>query len=142
MDFDYPPSAEELRAEVRAFLAARPVPTYPIDAMDGGYGFGAYSHRFMRALGERGWISLTWPARYGGAQRPMVDQLCLMETLALAGAPFGPRQLAVVDGVAMTEALWAGTLTASHAALTVLKSVQLFGVRFFAAVSVQVRYFR
>ena len=90
MDFDYPPSAEELRAEVHAFLAARPVPTYPIDAMDGGYGFGAYSHQFMRALGERGWISLTWPARYGGAQRPMVDQLCLMETLALAGVPFGP----------------------------------------------------
>src|SRR6185369_9211466 len=37
---------------------------------------------------------------------------------------------------------WAGTLIASHAALTVLNSVQLPGNRFFAAVSVQVRYFR
>ena len=36
----------------------------------------------------------------------------------------------------------AGTLIASHAALTVLNSVQLPGNRFFAAVSVQVRYFR
>src|SRR5205823_15024950 len=36
----------------------------------------------------------------------------------------------------------AGTLTAYQAALTVLNSVQLFGNRFFAAVSVQVRYFR
>src|ERR1700759_5662904 len=36
----------------------------------------------------------------------------------------------------------AGTLTASHAALTVLNSVQLPGNRFLAAVSVQVRYFR
>ena len=36
----------------------------------------------------------------------------------------------------------AGTLTASHAALTVLNSVQLPGYRFLAAVSVQVRYFR
>ncbi len=37
---------------------------------------------------------------------------------------------------------WAGTLTASQAALTVLNSVQLLGYRFLAAVSVQVRYFR
>src|SRR5262245_43304893 len=37
---------------------------------------------------------------------------------------------------------WAGTLTASHAALTVLNWVQLLGKRFFAACSVQVRYFR
>src|SRR6185369_13232289 len=36
----------------------------------------------------------------------------------------------------------AGTEIASHAALTVLNSVQLPGKRFFAAVSVQVRYFR
>src|SRR3954463_3641415 len=36
----------------------------------------------------------------------------------------------------------AGTLTASHAALTVLNSVQLPGYRFFAAVRVQGRYFR
>jgi hypothetical protein len=36
----------------------------------------------------------------------------------------------------------AGTETASHAALTVLNSVQLPGNRLLAAVSVQVRYFR
>src|SRR5207248_2358134 len=36
----------------------------------------------------------------------------------------------------------AGTLTASHAALTVLKSAQLPGVRFLAACSVQTRYRR
>src|SRR5689334_20792952 len=40
------------------------------------------------------------------------------------------------------SAVCAGTLTASHAALTVLNSVQLPGNRFLAAVSVQVRYFR
>jgi 3-oxocholest-4-en-26-oyl-CoA dehydrogenase alpha subunit len=90
VDFTDPPSAQALRAEVRDFLAARPVDTYPIDAMDGGYGTGAYSLAFLSALGERGWIALTWPRRFGGAERPMVDQLALLEELALAGAPFGP----------------------------------------------------
>ncbi len=90
MEFGYPPSAEALRAEVRAFLAERPPDTWPHDAMDGGYGTGAYSFQFLRALGTKGWIGLTWPRRFGGAERPMIDQLALMEELALAGAPFGP----------------------------------------------------
>src|SRR5256885_6323107 len=37
---------------------------------------------------------------------------------------------------------WAGTLTASHAAFTVLNWVQLPGNRFLAACRVQVRYLR
>src|SRR4051812_23747288 len=44
--------------------------------------------------------------------------------------------------VQVGSAACAGTETAFHAALTVLNSVQLPGKRFFAAVSVQVRYFR
>ncbi len=90
MEFNYPPSAEALRVEVRDFLAARPAHTYPIDAMDGGYGTGAYSFAFLRALGALGWIGLTWPRQFGGAERPMIDQLALIEELALHGAPFGP----------------------------------------------------
>ncbi len=90
MEFGYPPSAEALRDEVRSFLAEHPVETFGHDAMDGGYGSGAYSFEFLRALGEQGWIGLTWPKRFGGAERPMIDQLALIEELALAGAPFGP----------------------------------------------------
>ena len=90
MEFGYPPSAVALQDEVRSFLAERPVESYSHDAMDGGYGTGAYSFEFMRALGERGWVSLTWPRRFGGAERPMIDQLAMLEELALAGAPFGP----------------------------------------------------
>src|SRR4051812_13070465 len=48
----------------------------------------------------------------------------------------------VVPVVQVGSADWAGTDTASHAALTVLNCVQLPGNRFLAAVSVQVRYLR
>ena len=37
---------------VGAFLEARPVSTYAVDGMDGGYGSGAHSREFLRALGE------------------------------------------------------------------------------------------
>ena len=46
------------------------------------------------------------------------------------------------DWLQVGSADWAGTLTASHAAFTLLNLVQSPGKRFFAAVSVQVRYFR
>ena len=90
MQFTMPDSAEAFRSEVRAFLAERPMSSYPADATDGGYGTGAFSREFLRALGARGWIGLTWPEELGGGGRPMIDQLVMLEELALAGAPFGP----------------------------------------------------
>src|SRR4051812_6817838 len=60
----------------------------------------------------------------------------------VVGGVVGPVVGGVVPPVQVGSADWAGTLTAVQAALTVLKVVQLPGVRFLAAVSVQVRYFR
>ena len=90
MQFAFPASAEAFRLEVRDFLAERPLEEYPADATDGGYGTGPFSREFLRALGQRGWIGLTWPVEFGGGGRPMIDQLVMLEELAFAGAPFGP----------------------------------------------------
>jgi alkylation response protein AidB-like acyl-CoA dehydrogenase len=90
MEFDFSPDAQAFREEIRRFLAAHPPESFPEDGMDAGYGSGAHSHAFMRALGERGWLSLGWPRAFGGEERPMVHRLILLEELAAAGAPFGP----------------------------------------------------
>ena len=90
MDLNFSQAEREFREEVRAFLAANPVTEFAHDGMDGGYGSGAHSHAFMQAAGKQGWISLTWPKAYGGAERPFFFKLVLLEELALAGAPFGP----------------------------------------------------
>ncbi len=76
--------------DVRAWIRAHPVDTFPIDGMDAGYGSGAHSRAFMQALGAEGWLSMCWPPEYGGLARPMTYKLILLEELALAGAPFGP----------------------------------------------------
>jgi alkylation response protein AidB-like acyl-CoA dehydrogenase len=90
VQFSLPDSAEEFRREVQDFLAEQPMSAFPADATDGGYGTGAFSREFLRKLGDRGWIGLTWPEEVGGGGRPMIDQLVMLEELALAGAPFGP----------------------------------------------------
>jgi alkylation response protein AidB-like acyl-CoA dehydrogenase len=90
MDFGYSAAEQAFGDEVRAFLRAHPPETFPPDGTDAGYGSGAHSRAFTAALGERGWLSLTWPRAHGGQERPMGFQLVLLEELAAAGAPFGP----------------------------------------------------
>jgi len=85
-------SAEEtaFAEEVRAFLRRHPPDTFARDGMDAGYGSGAVSRAFLRALGAAGYLRMAWPRRFGGEERPMTFKLILLEELALAGAPFGP----------------------------------------------------
>jgi alkylation response protein AidB-like acyl-CoA dehydrogenase len=90
VDFGRSPDEAAFADEVRAFLRAQPPDTFPSDGTDAGYGSGAHSRAFTRALGERGWLSLTWPRAHGGWERPMGFLLVLLEELAASGAPFGP----------------------------------------------------
>lgn len=90
MDFGLSGSEQAFADEVRAFLQAHPPETFLEDGTDAGYGSGAHSHAFTRALGERGWLSMGWPREHGGQARPMSYLLVLLEELAAAGAPFGP----------------------------------------------------
>jgi alkylation response protein AidB-like acyl-CoA dehydrogenase len=90
MEFGFSPAEQAFAEEVRAFLRANPLDRFALDGMDAGYGSGAHSRAFMKALGERGWISMCWPEAFGGQTKPMFFKLVLFEELALAGAPFGP----------------------------------------------------
>jgi alkylation response protein AidB-like acyl-CoA dehydrogenase len=90
MDFALTPEEQAFAGEVRAFIRDHPFSQYPVDGMDAGYGSGANSRAFIRALAAQGWISMGWPRAFGGDERPMFFKLVLMEELARAGAPFGP----------------------------------------------------
>jgi alkylation response protein AidB-like acyl-CoA dehydrogenase len=90
MDFAFTAEERAFADEVRRFLREHPPAGFPHDGMDAGYGSGANSRAFLRALAEQGWLSMCWPTAHGGAARPMFFKLVLMEELALAGAPFGP----------------------------------------------------
>src|SRR3974377_1555151 len=42
---------------------------------------------FMREVGERGWLGLTWPKQYGGSEGEGVYEFLLNEALAARGGP-------------------------------------------------------
>ncbi len=79
-----PPGADALRAELRAFLAH----SRAADGWRPNSDFGAgWSPEFSRSLGARGWIGMTWPARYGGRDRSALERYVVIEELLAAGAP-------------------------------------------------------
>ena len=82
--FDLPPEAEALRAEVRAFVAEE---TAAGRWQRGGDFASHYDPEFSRRLGKRGWLGMTWPRRYGGHERSMLERLVVTEELLAASAP-------------------------------------------------------
>jgi alkylation response protein AidB-like acyl-CoA dehydrogenase len=81
-----------VRQEIRDFLARTPFESGCDSWMIG------FSPEFSRALGEAGWIGLTWPTRYGGRAASNLVRHTVIEELLAAGAPvaahwFADRQV-------------------------------------------------
>ena len=88
-----PPECEKLRKEVRAFLA---------DEIAAGTFDPHQPQRedtdapeFSRRVGERGWIGMTWPKKYGGHERSFLERYVVTEEMRVANAP--TRRFFVAD---------------------------------------------
>ncbi|ALM81909.1 acyl-CoA dehydrogenase family protein [Bordetella sp. N] len=86
-----PPQDQALRQEVRAFLH---------DALAGrapdllARSWMGYDADFSRALARKGWLGLTLPRAYGGAERGHFARFVLSEELLAAGAPVAAHWIA------------------------------------------------
>ena len=86
-----PPECQALRGEVRAFLAEARASGLWAPAGD----FATHhSAAFSRALGERGWIGMTWPRRYGGQERSALERYVVTEEMLVVGAPVAAHWIA------------------------------------------------
>ena len=86
-----PSEAEALRAPVRAFVreAMQNIPAHVRARSWSGCDAG-----FSRELGRRGWLGLTLPKAYGGAERSAFARFVVVEELLNAGAPVGSHWIA------------------------------------------------
>ncbi len=85
------PEAERVRAEVRAFLASELAGRSPRERAESWNG---YDPAFSRRMGERGWIAMTWPKRYGGHERSALERYVVLEEMLAAGAPVSAHWIA------------------------------------------------
>ena len=88
---EIPESATRLRAEVRAFLAEEIARGTFRPCSDVG---GGDDPEFSRKLGARGWLGMTWPRKYGGHERSMLERFIVTEETLAAGAPVGAHWIA------------------------------------------------
>jgi len=82
---------EALRTEVRAFIARE---LADVPASERAKNWTAVNPAFSRKLGERGWIGMTWPRRFGGSERSSLERYVVMEELLAAGAPVAAHWVA------------------------------------------------
>ena len=85
-----PAGHEELRAEVRAFLAEERA-AGRLTAPSRTFRFSA---DFSRRLGAAGYIGMTWPKQYGGHERSALERYIVIEELLAVGAPVGAHWVA------------------------------------------------
>mgnify|MGYP003586388940 CR=1 FL=1 len=93
--FSAPPADSEtviaLRAEVRAFLAEELASRTDRQRSDSWCGA---DKDFSRKMGQRGWLGMTWPKRYGGHERTAYERYVVVEEMLAAGAPVGAHWIA------------------------------------------------
>lgn len=86
-----PAPAEAFRHEVKEFLS-RELPPAPANVR--ARSWLAFDAEFSRKLGARGWVGVTLPKRYGGAEMDAFSRFVLMEELLAVGAPVGAHWIA------------------------------------------------
>jgi alkylation response protein AidB-like acyl-CoA dehydrogenase len=90
--FDLGPAGEAFRQEVRGFLGAHARPPdqahAPVRAAGSpGAGPAPDPDVLVRAMAERGWFGLGWPASAGGRDATLAEQVALHEELTYSRAP-------------------------------------------------------
>jgi alkylation response protein AidB-like acyl-CoA dehydrogenase len=85
-------AAEVVRAEVREFLAAELAAGTFATHVDTW--LSGVDPSFSRKLGERGWLGMTWPKKYGGHERSAMERYAVTEELLAAGAPVAAHWIA------------------------------------------------
>jgi alkylation response protein AidB-like acyl-CoA dehydrogenase len=92
VEFDFSPEEERFRQELRDFLAGR----LPADWDEQSFVLAPdaperdeLAATLARELGDRRWLALPWPERYGGADASYLRQLVYNEEIAYHAAPTG-----------------------------------------------------
>ena len=86
-----PPAAEDLRKRVRAFIAE--------ESASGAFtpsrnSWSTYDAGFSKKCGERGFIGMIWPKKYGGHERTALERYVVTEEMLAGGAPVGAHWIA------------------------------------------------
>jgi alkylation response protein AidB-like acyl-CoA dehydrogenase len=147
VDFTFPPELEEFRKEVKEFMDTELTP----EIRDEYEHCTDYPHGMNKAitkkLGQRGWLTLTWPKEVGGEDASVWKRVVFDEEMAANHCPIAAHQVSanfagpavvhfandeqkqkLLPPIARGESMWGIGLTEPNAG-TDLASLELRAVR-------------
>ena len=106
MDFEFSPEQRAFAAQVEQFLDEHDDPdVFDLTRENMAQIVDTPKRRaFMREMGERGWLGLTWPKEYGGSEGEGVYEYLLNEALAARGGPQIGKGVGIVGKTIIKEA--------------------------------------
>jgi alkylation response protein AidB-like acyl-CoA dehydrogenase len=106
MDFEFSPEQRAFAAEVERFLDEHDDPEiFDLTRENMAQIVDTPKRRaFMREVGERGWLGLTWPKQYGGSEGEGVYEYLLNEALAARGGPQIGKGVGIIGKTLIKEA--------------------------------------
>jgi alkylation response protein AidB-like acyl-CoA dehydrogenase len=88
---EYPDSANDLRQQVRALVAAH---CHKWSVRDRVNCWTNFNPEFSKELGKAGLLGMIWPRQYGGHEKSVLERYIVQEELLAAGAPIGAHWIA------------------------------------------------
>ena len=83
MDFEFSPEEKRFKEEVRHFFQSEPeLCAGFMEEWHGGEGFGPRTWALLRKLGERRWLTPSWPRKYGGLGLPYIYYYIVQEEMS------------------------------------------------------------
>ena len=87
MDFEFTEEQNELRRQVREFVASELADgSFEIDSMAI---VAPVSQSLSKKMAERGWIGINWPEAYGGQGKGHIEKMIILEEMYRYHAPTG-----------------------------------------------------
>ncbi|MGB8209195.1 MAG: acyl-CoA dehydrogenase family protein, partial [Mycobacterium sp.] len=89
MDFSYPPEVEQVRKELRAWLAANLTDDVVAAGRQRGKDDAAFEklRAWNATMADAGWAAVSWPREYGGRGATVLEQLVYAEETTRARVP-------------------------------------------------------
>lgn len=105
MDFEFSPDQEAFRKEVEAFLDANDDPdVFDVTRENMAQIVDTPKRReFMKKLGHKGWLGMTWPKEYGGDEGEGIYEYILNEALAGRGGPQIGKGVGIIGKTLIAE---------------------------------------
>lgn len=89
MDFNFSAAEQKLTDDIRRFIKAEVTPELLAETHELEYIYGGpLARRFFKKFAANGWLTPSWPRKYGGLELPEMAVYIVKNELAYAGLPF------------------------------------------------------